>query len=69
MEDYDLLDDLLSVSTGDMIKFWDHDGGQGYIWGLVVKINCCPFTGTVQAMVLDGDNLQAVPMAKPYIVG
>ena len=67
--DYELVEDFLSVTTGDMIKFWDHDGGKGYIWGLVIKIVSCPFTGTLQAMVLNEGQIQAVPMAEPYIIG
>ena len=60
------------MKTGDLVKFWDYEGGDGWVPGLIVKIAPglppVPGEASLTAIIMYKNHIQQVPLDKEWIV-
>ena len=60
------------MKAGDLVKFWDYEGGNGWVPGLIVKIVPGISTQTDEnffdAIIMYKNNTQRIPLERSWIV-
>ncbi len=59
------------INRGDLVKFWDYELGDGFVYGIVVNVSATQFRSDSVAIptatVLYKGALQSVPMDDEWI--